>query len=191
MDITSIAKDLFLDIKIILCYHYLLKLGFYTKMWIQNIAYRDVQNGTHMDPGPNCMMINIVDPAHEYPVPKYQCTELHRFEFLDLENADDMPDAVEFMITDVQAAQLVALLQRALNKSMNVIVSCHAGICRSGAVAEVGVMMGFEDAKAFRAPNLRVKHKMLRALGWTYDADEAPTNNWQAYYDYLESRGDI
>lgn len=160
-------------------------------MWIQNVALADIPKGLHIDVGPNSMLIQIVDPAMEFPVPKHTFKEVHQFEFLDLENEEDLPDAVEFMITDAQAAQLVALLQRALDKHMNVIVHCHAGICRSGAVAEVGVMMGFEDAKAFRAPNLRVKHKMLRALGWTYDADEKPANNWQAYYDYLESKGDI
>jgi hypothetical protein len=60
---------------------------------------------------------------------------------------------------------------------MDVVVHCVAGICRSGAVAEVGVMMGFDDAEAFRSPNLLVKHKMMRKLGWTYDADEPHTIN--------------
>lgn len=167
-------------------------------MWIQNIAYSDVQNGTHKEPGPNCMMINIVDPAMEFPVSKHTFKEIHRFEFLDIDgdcktNLGDgeWVDMTEFAITDEQAAQLVALLQRALDIGLNVIVSCHAGICRSGAVAEVGVMMGFEDAQAFRAPNLRVKHKMMKALGWTYDSDEKPVDNWMAYYDYLENKGDL
>ena len=160
-------------------------------MWIQNVALADIPKGHHIDVGANSMLIQIVDPAMEFPIPKHEFKEIHQFEFLDLENEDDMPDAVEFMITDAQAAQLVALLQRALDKHMSVIVHCHAGICRSGAVAEIGVMMGFEDAKAFRAPNLRVKHKMLRALGWYYDESEVSTDNWQSYYDYLESKGDI
>jgi hypothetical protein len=60
---------------------------------------------------------------------------------------------------------------------MNVVVHCFAGICRSGAVTEVGVMMGFEDTGRFRAPNLLVKHRMMRALGWTYDADEPHSIN--------------
>jgi hypothetical protein len=60
---------------------------------------------------------------------------------------------------------------------MNVVVHCFAGICRSGAVCEVGVMMGFNDTGRFRAPNLLVKHRMMRALGWTYDADEPHSIN--------------
>ena len=60
---------------------------------------------------------------------------------------------------------------------MDVVVHCHAGICRSGAVAEIGVMLGFDDAEAFRSPNLLVKHKMMKVLGWTYDSDEPHTIN--------------
>ena len=60
---------------------------------------------------------------------------------------------------------------------MHVVVHCHAGVCRSGAVVEVGVMMGFDDTEVFRSPNLLVKHKMMRALGWTYDENEPHTIN--------------
>lgn len=167
-------------------------------MWIQNVALADIPKGHHIDVGANAMLIQIVDPAMEFPVPKHEFKETHQFEFLDIEGDcktnlgnGEWTDMSEFAITDEQAAQLVALLQRALDYHMNVIVHCHAGICRSGAVAEVGVMMGFEDAQAFRAPNLRVKHKMMQQLGWTYDTDEKPADNWQAYYDFLESRGNI
>jgi protein tyrosine phosphatase len=55
---------------------------------------------------------------------------------------------------------------------MNVLVHCHAGICRSGAVVEVGTILGFTPTERFRLPNLRVKHKMMKALGLTYDANE-------------------
>lgn len=154
-------------------------------MWIQNVALADIPKRHHIDAGENSMLIQIVDPCMEFPTPKHQFKEIHQFEFLDIE------EEVDFAITDEQAAQLVALLQRAFERRMNVVVHCHAGICRSGAVAEIGVMMGFQDAQAFRAPNLRVKHKMMQQLGWTYDADEKPVNNWIAYYDYLESKGDI
>ena len=89
----------------------------------------------------------------------------------------EMIDLSEFAITDEQAAELVRLLQHALEHRMTVIVHCHAGVCRSGAVAEVGVMLGFDDAEAFRSPNLLVKHKMMRCLGMTYDENEPHTIN--------------
>ena len=61
---------------------------------------------------------------------------------------------------------------------MNVIVHCTAGICRSGAVTEIGVQMGFDDVGRYRQPNLLVKHKMSKVLGWVYDPEEesAPIN---------------
>jgi hypothetical protein len=37
--------------------------------------------------------------------------------------------------------------------------------------------MGFRDTEVFRSPNLLVKHKMMKALGWTYDEQEPHTVN--------------
>ncbi len=152
--------------------------------WIQNIALVDVARGHHIRVGENSMLIQIVDPAMEFPVPKHQFKEVHKFEFLDIEedgmtnNGDGTwTDMSEFAITQEQADQLVELLQHALANRMDVVVHCHAGVCRSGAVCEVGVMMGFDDAEAFRAPNLLVKHKMMKKLGWTYDENEPHTIN--------------
>ena len=75
----------------------------------------------------------------------------------------------DFKISDGQANELVMLLSHAMENSMNVLVHCHAGMCRSGAVVEVGTMMGFTATDRFRQPNLRVKHKMMKVLGFTYD----------------------
>jgi hypothetical protein len=33
-------------------------------------------------------------------------------------------------------------------------------------------MLGFRDTGRFRQPNLLVKHRMMKALGWTYDENE-------------------
>lgn len=143
--------------------------------WIQNVSLGDIKKGLHIDPGINSMLIQIVDPAMEFPTPKYQFKEVHQFEFLDLEQND--PWGEEFKVTDKQAGHLVTLLQQALEKRMNVIVHCVAGVCRSGAVCEVGVMLGFNDTEAFRSPNLLVKHKMMKHLGWTYDESEPHTIN--------------
>jgi hypothetical protein len=152
--------------------------------WIQNVALSDVKRGLHIEPGPNAMLIQIVDPDMEFPTPLRQFKEIHQFKFLDIEedgmtnNGDGtMTDMSEFAIKQAEADKLVELLQRALENRMNVIVHCHAGICRSGAVCEVGVMLGFRDTEVFRSPNLLVKHKMMRKLGWTYDEKEPHTVN--------------
>jgi hypothetical protein len=40
-------------------------------------------------------------------------------------------------------------------------------------------MLGFADTEAFRSPNLLVKHKMMKALGLTYDENEPHSINGQ------------
>ncbi len=143
--------------------------------WIENVSLSDISKANHHNAGENSMLIQIVDPAMAFPVPLYKFKEVHQFEFLDLEQND--PYGEEFKVTDAQAEQLVKLLQHALEKRMNVVVHCVAGVCRSGAVCEIGVMMGFSDTEVFRSPNLMVKHKMMRVLGWTYDENEPHTIN--------------
>lgn len=144
-------------------------------MWIENVALADVPAGRHHNAGENSMLIQIVDPDMEFPKPMHRFKETHQFKFLDLEKND--PHGEEFKVTDAQAAELVRLLQHAMVNRMNVVVHCHAGVCRSGAVCEVGVMMGFQDTEVFRSPNLMVKHKMMQVLGWTYDENEPHTIN--------------
>lgn len=146
--------------------------------FIENISWDDCKNGWHYDCGDNAMLIQIADPATFFPEPKRQFKEVHQFEFLDAEDGDRFPE--EAMISDEQAAELVRLLQHAKENRMNVVVHCHAGICRSGAVVEVASMMGFTPSDRYRQPNLRVKHKMMKVLGWTYDENEktSSTGGW-------------
>lgn len=144
--------------------------------WIQNIALSDVKKGFHINPGDNAMLIQIVDPPGDFPTPKYAFKEVHQFEFLDVEEKDEVLDEA-MRCSHEQAAELARLLQHALENRMNVIVHCHAGVCRSGAVTEIGVMLGFEDTEVFRSPNLLVKHRMMKALGWGYDENEPHTIN--------------
>ena len=113
------------------------------------------------------MLIQIADPDMDFPEPAHAFKERHFFKFLDIEEGDEGVDL--YGIKDEDAKNLVELLQRALSSRMNVVVHCTAGVCRSGAVTEVGVMMGFSDTERFRQPNLLVKKKMMKVLGWTYD----------------------
>jgi len=138
-----------------------------SQRFIENVAASDVNTGFHYDCGPNAMLISITDPAGWKPNPKHNFKEVHEFEFLDAEDSDGFPD--ECKIQDEQAENIVALLNRAKENHMNVVVHCFAGICRSGAVVEVATMMGFTPTDRYRQPNLRVKHKMMKVLGLTYD----------------------
>jgi len=142
-------------------------------MWIENVAADDVPTGFHHDAGENSMLIQIMDIGTSWwPTPKHNFKEAHKFEFMDIEDKDLHSN--ELGITDAQAEDLVRLLKHAFDNRMNVVVHCFAGICRSGAVCEIGIMLGFQDTERFRCPNLRVKHKMMKILGWTYDTDEQP-----------------
>lgn len=157
--------------------------------FIQNCAASDINTGQfYKDPGANSMLIQISDPAGWVPDPKHDFAEVHHFEFLDVEK-DDHVFEPEWRCSQTQASNLVRLLQHALELDMNVIVHCTAGICRSGAVTEIGVMLGFTDTMRYRQPNLLVKHQMMRELGLTYDKDEqsAPIN-LSARFDW---EGDI
>jgi predicted protein tyrosine phosphatase len=139
-----------------------------TQRFIENVSKQDVALGWHMDAGPNAMLIRIQDPATFFgKIARAEMfKEVHEFEFLDAEDEDGFED--ECKIQDEQAAELVRLLKHAQENHMNVVVHCHAGICRSGAVVEVASMMGFTPADRLRIPNMRVKHKMMQVLGWTY-----------------------
>lgn len=138
-------------------------------MWIENVAAADIPQGWHHEAGINSMLIQIADPAGWFPTPAKEFKEIHKFEFLDAEDEDGFPE--EAKISDEQANQIVKLLQHALNNHMNVVVHCMAGLCRSGAVAEVGIMMGFQDTEKLRIPNIRVKQKLMKVLDWTYDKE--------------------
>jgi predicted protein tyrosine phosphatase len=140
-----------------------------TQRFIENVSKADVNLGHHMDAGPNAMLIRIQDPATFFGMVARadMFKEVYEFEFLDAEDEDGFPD--EAKVSDAQAAELVRLLQRAQENHMNVVVHCHAGICRSGAVVEVASMMGFTPSDRYRQPNVRVKTKMMKVLGWTYE----------------------
>jgi len=144
--------------------------------WIQNVSLSDIRKGFHIDAGFNSMLIQICDPPGDFPTPKYQFKEVHQFQFLDVEEKDEVLEEA-MKCSQEQANELVRLLQHAFENRMNVVVHCHAGVCRSGAVCELGVMMGFRDTEVFRSPNLLVKHKMMKCLGWTYDESEPHTIN--------------
>jgi predicted protein tyrosine phosphatase len=135
------------------------------KPWIENISLDDVRKGYHYDAGNNSMLIQIVDPGTEFPTPKHQFKTVRQFYFLDVEDDDKEKIYYSAAITNEDAKGIAEALQHAWDNHMNVVVHCHMGVCRSGAVAEVGVMMGFRDTEKFRIPNLMVKKKVMEYLG--------------------------
>lgn len=133
--------------------------------WIENVSLEEVEQGLHYGAGSRSMLIRICDPGDPpLPTAKHVFQETYTFEFLDVDE-DALTNLGDGEFTDEQAASIVELLSYALCHHINVVVHCLAGVYRSGAVAEVGVIMGFDDAERFRIPNLLVKAKLLRVLG--------------------------
>ena len=127
--------------------------------FIENVSRADILAGTHSDAGPNSMLIQISGVVSEHPTPLKAFREIHQFNFEDIEEDE------EWACTDDQATELASLLRHAMNNHMNVIVHCHAGLCRSGAVVEAGILIGFNPPDRVRLPNTLVKNKLFKALG--------------------------
>ena len=131
--------------------------------FIENVSRFDISTGFHADAGENSMLIQIVDFFDTFPTPKYNFKETLQFKF------DDIEDEGPTSCTNEQAKEIAQALLRAKEQHMNVIVHCFAGLCRSGAVAEVGIMLGFNPPDRIRLPNTLVKGKILKALGMKID----------------------
>ena len=131
--------------------------------FIQNISKRDCREGNHAIPNSaRDILIQISDPPADPPTPHYEFAQVHQFWFDDIE-VDEGPHA-EQGITVAQANQIAAILSAALAEGRNVIVNCHAGLCRSGGVAQAGEAMGFAHGGRRQVPNILVKHRIMRAL---------------------------
>lgn len=127
--------------------------------FIENVSRADILAGTHSDAGPNSMLIQISGVISEHPTSLRAFKEIHQFNFEDIEEDE------EWACTDPQAAQLASLLRHAMDNQMNVIVHCHGGLSRSGAVVEAGILIGFNPTDRLRLPNALVRSKLFKALG--------------------------
>ena len=151
------------------------------KPFIQNVSRRCIELGNHLIGEDNwysditkvrylrdTVLISISDPDQQPPIPYYSFKTSLYLDFLDLEE-NQMPEAESLKISYEDAEKIIKFLQDALDNGYNVVVHCTAGVCRSGAVAEVGTMMGFRDTGTYRQPNLMVKRYLMKVLGWNYD----------------------
>jgi predicted protein tyrosine phosphatase len=135
-------------------------------MFIENISFLDIGTGRHTTPRPDkSLLIQIVNPAMEFPTPAKTFSRIEQFAFYDVEDNDPLFE--EWGFTQADAARMATLLKEAYEGDMDVIVHCVAGICRSGAVVEVATMIGFPDSLFYRNPNATVKTMLMRALNLT------------------------
>lgn len=137
--------------------------GLNRKPWIQNVSMKAIMEGQHFFEPHRTVLIQIQDPGSRFfAPPKYKFKQVTQILF------DDAEDGDEGSLIEEDDAQLIAsVLRQALFNGDNVVVHCHAGLCRSGAVAECGVILGFDDTNMERIPNQRVKRMLRKALNLT------------------------
>jgi predicted protein tyrosine phosphatase len=138
--------------------------------WIQNVSLADIVKGCHFFEEHKTVLIQIQDVCtwkFAEPLYKDKFVEVHQLEFMDNDDPDD-----DANITEEQAEKIATILTSAKDRGYNIVVHCHAGLCRSGAVTEVGVLMGFDDTEMIRHPNILVKNRLKTALGMQVDYNE-------------------
>ena len=130
--------------------------------FIENISKQDCELGLHFDPTQvKTVCIQISDYEDDFCVPKYKeaFKAIYQFKFDDTEDVFDLN-----CITDLQAKQIADILSECLKQGVNVVVHCHAGICRSGAVVACAEELGFDKCEKYKLPNALVKRKVMQAL---------------------------
>lgn len=127
-------------------------------MWIENVSMADIIKGNHFLDKGKTILIQIQDfGTWQFANPRFKerFSAIHQFKFDDIE--EDSVAAIQ----PHHADEIFEIMKEALDNKKSIVVHCHAGLCRSSAVAEVGVVMGFQDTEKMRIPNLRVKHMLL------------------------------
>ena len=134
--------------------------------YIENCSQSAVEKGTHQLTPSDTILIQITDPDSEFVKPHFQAgfAHIYQLRFYDITAPLWGNDRLLEPITEGQAEFLVHILDTALKMRYNILVHCTAGLCRSGAVTEVGVIMGFNAVHDNRIPNVEVKSKMMRVL---------------------------
>lgn len=125
--------------------------------WIENTSMKNVIEGLHYFEESRTILIQIQDKNFDYCKALYhdKFAAVYRFQF------DDSEEEEPNSITDNQASFIGQILLESFHRNQNIVVHCHAGLCRSGAVADVGEIIGFQYAGQVKIPNLRVKSKIL------------------------------
>lgn len=125
---------------------------------ITNISAFDV---SQIIPKENTVLVRIGDYIFPYFPPIHGgFHSVHTFCF------DDTLTDGAVSISEQHAKDIAGILKDCLTNNRDILVHCFAGICRSGAVVECGVVLGFEDGGAHRQPNILVKNKIFKALGF-------------------------
>lgn len=136
-------------------------------MKIGNYSISQIKNGEHFNISDRpCVLIQILDNDEMEVIPFHfsKFKESYRFNFLDT-NEESI-----YSITNSQAKDISEILINSKKLNYDIIVHCHAGICRSGAITESAKLIGYEVAHDSNKgiPNSLVYNKIRVALGFKY-----------------------
>ena len=135
--------------------------------FIENISLRDLLAGDHRNPGADAALIRIVGVDDwDLAAPAFPFEHIHIFRFDDLDHDDDPAKFQRRGPQQRHADEILAALLDAHDQGQNVIVHCHAGVSRSGAVALAAeLIFGFEPAGRRRRPNGPLLELLLKSPG--------------------------
>lgn len=129
-------------------------------MFIQNCSMSDVYLGVHRFEYGNTVLIQIQDVGSSFIKPRGEFLSTFQYRFDDHEELGRPNNC-----TQSTANSLGFVLEFCKRYRHNVVVHCHSGVSRSGAVVEAGVAMGFEDVGVLtRRPNKLVKQLISNYL---------------------------
>jgi len=136
-----------------------------SKPFIENVSYHGMTKASHYDPGEYGVWISITDPCTMPAPAAFPFLKMYGFQFLDIEENDPkFEEFKEFVISKEDGERIADILRKSFADGSSVIVSCMAGLCRSGAVAQAGIDYGFVDVGSVRAPNLMVYKAVAKPL---------------------------
>lgn len=133
----------------------------HSKPWIENVSMEKIISGEHrLDKG-NTILIQIQDVHTEFVTPKFKdkFKAIHQFQFNDNEYFFDKKN-----FNTHEADRMANILIGALDNNDNIVVHCKAGIYRSGAVAAVGSVIGFDAIGDIETPNKVVFNRLLDSI---------------------------
>lgn len=154
---------------------------------IGNWSLNSMQRGRHKSVPENTILISIRDPYYYLPnshekreiesslfafKSKSKFKEIYTFYFHDIEKYEEKYE----LVSSEQIVEISNILKNAFESNTNIYVHCHAGVCRSGAVVEAGLLLGFELSSCKymkkRIPNSYLFNELRKQLGFTYSFEE-------------------
>ena len=142
---------------------------------VQNVSRHDIEVGNHIDSS-RAVLIQISDPDSEHPQPAKSFVRAYQYKFLDIEDKDECLDPA-WRFNNVQADEISIVLQLCRLLGYDVVVHCHMGVCRSGAIAECAEALGFKYAGNGKTPNQAVKTLLMKSLGLYIDESNSAFNS--------------